>query len=61
MVTNKRLGGGGPFFALTRWDRSKPATVSNLILLSSAALADQFDSEVRLSPVQTMPLVVVAL
>jgi hypothetical protein len=43
--SGKRLGTAGTF-ALTRWDRSKPPTVSNLILLT-APLADKFDKEVR--------------
>lgn len=37
------IGGGGPSLVLTRWDRSKPASVGNLVLLSKP-LAEAHDS-----------------
>lgn len=45
MATGRRLGEGSTF-ALTRWDRSKPAKVDNLILLAGSDIADQFDQQV---------------
>jgi hypothetical protein len=38
--------GHGKIMSLTRWDRSKPPSVSNLVLLASAEVADRFDEEV---------------
>lgn len=47
VATGRRLGEGSTF-ALTRWDRSKPAKVDNLILLAGSDIADQFDQQVGL-------------
>ena len=45
-ATGDRLGTGS-VFALTRWDKTKKPAVDNLVLFNSAAMADQFDEQVR--------------
>ena len=51
-LTGACLGGGGPSLALTRWDRSRPTSVGNLVLLEKARAVEHDEA---VAPLDAVP------